>query len=144
MRTTIDIPDDASHRSYRDIVAMIEGADLPASVAKRSLETFHVLAVAEGKIHGVPTDDVHFHEVGAVDAIGVAGCWWRPPAYWTRSPWAGKRILNGRPVVDGALLGAGPPTVAQAATPGTPALPTSFGRPIRPAAKTPTSIPSRS
>jgi predicted dehydrogenase len=43
-------------------------------------------------------------ELGAVGAIGIAGTWWRPPAYWNRTPWAGKRILQGRPVIDGALL----------------------------------------
>ena len=43
-------------------------------------------------------------DLGEVHSIGVAGTWWRPPAYWARSPWAGKRILQGRPVADGALL----------------------------------------
>jgi predicted dehydrogenase len=42
--------------------------------------------------------------LGPVESIGIAGTWWRPPAYWHRTPWAGKRVLDGRPVIDGALL----------------------------------------
>lgn len=44
--------------------------------------------------------------LGEVEAIGVAGTWWRPPTYWVRSPWSGRRLLDGRPVIDGALLNA--------------------------------------
>lgn len=65
----IDIPDAATHRTYRDVVGIIETADLPPAVRDRALETFKILAVAEGKIHGVAPDDVHFHEVGALDTI---------------------------------------------------------------------------
>ena len=65
----IEIPDTATHRSYREIVQMIRGADLSTAVRQRALDTFEVLAVAEGKIHGIEVDDVHFHEVGALDTI---------------------------------------------------------------------------
>lgn len=44
--------------------------------------------------------------LGEIEAIGVAGTWWRPPSYWVRSPWSGKRFLNGNAVIDGALLNA--------------------------------------
>ena len=65
----IGIPDVAAHRSYRDIVQMIRGADLRERVRDRALDTFEILAIAESKIHGVTTDQVHFHEVGALDTI---------------------------------------------------------------------------
>ena len=65
----IDIPDDASNRSYGDIVKMIRETDLPERVRGRALDTFEILAVAESKIHGVIKDQVHFHEVGALDTI---------------------------------------------------------------------------
>lgn len=42
-------------------------------------------------------------ELGAVRGIGVFGAWVRPRRYWTRSPWAGRRQLHGRPVVDGVV-----------------------------------------
>lgn len=57
------------HRGYRDIVQMIENSDLSANVKEISLNMFKRIGEAEGKIHGVPLDDVHFHEVGAVDSI---------------------------------------------------------------------------
>lgn len=40
-------------------------------------------------------------EIGAVSHIGVAGTWVRATSYFARAPWAGKRLLDGRPVVDG-------------------------------------------
>ncbi|BEL02222.1 Gfo/Idh/MocA family oxidoreductase [Actinoplanes sichuanensis] len=36
--------------------------------------------------------------------IGVTGAWWRPDTYYQRAPWAGKRLVDGRPVLDGALV----------------------------------------
>ena len=56
-------------RSWSDIRDLIEGSGLPAEVKSRSLAIFSKLAEAEGKIHGVAPEDVHFHEVGAVDSI---------------------------------------------------------------------------
>ncbi|MBP1968561.1 uncharacterized protein (TIGR00299 family) protein [Virgibacillus natechei] len=57
------------HRSYRDIVKLIESADFPEQVKDMALKIFKKIGEAEGKIHGVPLADVHFHEVGAVDSI---------------------------------------------------------------------------
>lgn len=61
--------DDHRHRAWRDIRALLEGADLPERVRARSLAVFALLAEVEAKIHGVDVDDVEFHEVGAVDSI---------------------------------------------------------------------------
>jgi uncharacterized protein (TIGR00299 family) protein len=58
-----------AHRSFREIRALIESSGLSAWARGKSVETFHKLAVAEGKIHGQHPDDVHFHEVGAIDSI---------------------------------------------------------------------------
>lgn len=57
------------HRSHREIVSMIERSDLGDGVKRRATEIFARIAAAEAKIHGVPVDEVHFHEVGAVDSI---------------------------------------------------------------------------
>ncbi len=57
------------HRTFREIRAMIEAATLPGDVARRAVAVFARLAEAEGKVHGRPPDEVHFHEVGAVDSI---------------------------------------------------------------------------
>ena len=57
------------HRAYRDIRALIESSELSDGVKRRSLAIFHRIAVAEAKIHGTTPDDIHFHEVGALDSI---------------------------------------------------------------------------
>ncbi len=57
------------HRHWRDIRAAIEGSALPAAVRGHATGIFAALAVAEGRVHGVPADDVVFHEVGAVDSV---------------------------------------------------------------------------
>ena len=56
-------------RSWSGIRRLIERSRLSAAVKDRSLAVFSKLADAEGKIHGVAPEDVHFHEVGAVDSI---------------------------------------------------------------------------
>jgi uncharacterized protein (TIGR00299 family) protein len=63
-------------RNYREIRVLLENSSLVAEVKARALAVFHRVAVAEGKIHGVPTEDVGFHEVGAADSIAdiVAAC----------------------------------------------------------------------
>ena len=69
MRVKFTIPDGVPHRSHSDIVTMIQNSSLPPQVVSRSLRTFQILATAEAKVHGTDIDSVHFHEVGALDAI---------------------------------------------------------------------------
>ncbi|MFJ7727942.1 LarC family nickel insertion protein [Neobacillus sp. NPDC097160] len=57
------------HRAYKDIVKLIEGAGLDDSVKETALKIFKRIGEAEGLIHGIPLEKVHFHEVGAVDSI---------------------------------------------------------------------------
>jgi pyridinium-3,5-bisthiocarboxylic acid mononucleotide nickel chelatase len=57
------------HRGFTDIHQMIESSSLSSWVKEKSIEAFRKLAEAEGKIHGLPPEKVHFHEVGAVDSI---------------------------------------------------------------------------
>jgi len=56
-------------RHYSEIVRLLEGAKLDAAVRSRALAIFEALGRAEARVHGVALDKVHFHEVGAVDAI---------------------------------------------------------------------------
>jgi uncharacterized protein (TIGR00299 family) protein len=65
----IEASDDHAHRAYGEIRALVERADLPESARSRSLDAFARLAKVEGRIHGVPPDDVHFHELGSVDTL---------------------------------------------------------------------------
>ncbi len=63
-------------RDFAAIHALISASSLSDWVKEKSFAVFHRIAVAEGKIHGLPPDKVHFHEVGAVDSIVdiVGGC----------------------------------------------------------------------
>jgi pyridinium-3,5-bisthiocarboxylic acid mononucleotide nickel chelatase len=64
-----DLVSTGGHRTYRDIVQLIDESDLSDFTKKHSLGVFRRLAVAEAKVHGCSIDDVHFHEVGALDSI---------------------------------------------------------------------------
>jgi len=56
-------------RTHAEIRGLIERSDLSAFVKKRALAIFQRIAIAEGKIHGIAPEKVHFHEVGAFDSI---------------------------------------------------------------------------
>ena len=57
------------HRHLKHIVEILDGSSLPATVIDRAKRIFTRLAEAEAAVHGSTVDRVHFHEVGAVDAI---------------------------------------------------------------------------
>lgn len=57
------------HRRLRDIESMLGAAELPDTVKNAARETFRLLAEAEAAVHGTTPDQIHFHEVGAVDSI---------------------------------------------------------------------------
>jgi uncharacterized protein (TIGR00299 family) protein len=57
------------HRGLRDIYEIIDESRLKPKVKEKSKEAFLKLARAEGKIHGKSPEEIHFHEVGAVDSI---------------------------------------------------------------------------
>jgi uncharacterized protein (TIGR00299 family) protein len=58
------------HRHWSSIRDQIDAADLPERARQRAQLAFEKLAIAEGRIHGIEPEQVHFHEVGAIDAIG--------------------------------------------------------------------------
>ena len=66
------------HRNYADICTIIDRLDSNARVKELAKRMFRIVAEAESKAHGLPIDQVHFHEVGAIDSIvdiiGVAVC----------------------------------------------------------------------
>src|SRR4029450_8974575 len=63
-------------RNFNEIRDLIARSSLSDWVKQKSIAVFHRVAVAEGKVHGKTPDQVHFHEVGAVDSIVdiVGGC----------------------------------------------------------------------
>ncbi len=63
---------DAEHvhgRSLTEIRQLIQSSSLAAPVKHTAIRTFELLGASEARIHNVPVDEIHFHEVGAVDAI---------------------------------------------------------------------------
>ncbi len=68
-RVRVSGEDGEPRRRLADIQGIINGSALSPEVKGKSLEIFSNLALAEAKIHGVTPEEVHFHEVGAVDAI---------------------------------------------------------------------------
>ncbi len=57
------------HRRLSDITCLIDESGLSNAVKQKASAMFRLLAEAEGKVHGVTPEEVHFHEVGAVDSI---------------------------------------------------------------------------
>ena len=77
LQLQVDAPDSKKHRHYPEIVRMLEGGRLPERVFRRAFATFELLGRAEALAHGVPIEKVHFHEVGALDAIiDIVGTAW--------------------------------------------------------------------
>ncbi|MCR4667009.1 MAG: LarC family nickel insertion protein [Desulfovibrio sp.] len=65
----VRLPEEHMHRTCSDILGIIEGSVLSEEGKNLSVQTFQILARAEGAVHGVDPKDVHFHEVGALDSI---------------------------------------------------------------------------
>ncbi len=69
LKFDVQVNDHHTHRHYAGIDTMIAGSALADPVKETSRRIFRRLAEAEAKVHGVAVEDVHFHEVGAVDSI---------------------------------------------------------------------------
>jgi len=68
-RVEVNLNHQGPHRHLKDIEGLIQQAQLPPQVQDWSLAIFRRLAEAEGAVHGIAPEQVHFHEVGATDAI---------------------------------------------------------------------------
>lgn len=62
-------PHEQAHRHRSDLVNIIAAAGLPDHIEERAVVVVDALAQAESKVHNVPVEQIHFHEVGAVDTI---------------------------------------------------------------------------
>jgi pyridinium-3,5-bisthiocarboxylic acid mononucleotide nickel chelatase len=89
LKLDFDICDEETERSWRDIRDMINSSGLAGSIAEKAIDIFSLLASAEAKVHGVQVDDIHFHEVGAIDSIfdivGISAAidWFNPDVIYT-------------------------------------------------------------
>jgi len=68
-RAIVKVQDSDHERHLSDILRMLSESPIDENVVKTSGEVFMALAEAEGKVHGIEPDKVHFHEVGALDSI---------------------------------------------------------------------------
>jgi uncharacterized protein (TIGR00299 family) protein len=78
-RLLLELPHEHAHRHLHHVVQIIEGTGVAPEVRDRAVHAFTLLAEAEADVHGTTVEKVHFHEVGALDAIvdilsAVAGC----------------------------------------------------------------------
>ncbi|HWV57191.1 MAG TPA: nickel pincer cofactor biosynthesis protein LarC [Longimicrobiales bacterium] len=68
-RVRFELPHEHAHRHLSDVLRIIERSGAPSSARDRASDAFRRLASAEAEIHGTSIEKVHFHEVGALDAI---------------------------------------------------------------------------
>jgi uncharacterized protein (TIGR00299 family) protein len=68
-RAKVEIGPEHSHRHLTDLLKIINDSQLSAAVKDRASSIFSLLAEAESEVHDVPVERIHFHEVGALDAI---------------------------------------------------------------------------
>lgn len=77
LKFEVEVSEPQPERHLGEIRAMIERAGLPPTVTANAIEIFTALAEAEAKVHRTTPEEVHFHEVGAVDSIiDIVGAAW--------------------------------------------------------------------
>ncbi len=88
------------NRTWRNIKELISNSHLENKLKKIIYEVFESLAIAEGKVHGIKSEDVHFHEIGAIDSlvdiIGVCAAlnYLNPKKVYCNEPMLGKGFVQ--------------------------------------------------
>ena len=92
--------DQSTKRDWSNIKNLIMNAELEKKLKKRIYDVFESLAIAEGKVHGINSEDVHFHEIGAIDSlvdiIGVCTAieYLKPKKVFCNEPTLGKGFVQ--------------------------------------------------
>jgi hypothetical protein len=79
-RVRFELPEQPPSRGLSEVLEVVDRSPTPSGVREKAGAVFRRIAEAEAAIHGVEVDEVHFHEVGALDSIldvvgGLAGAW---------------------------------------------------------------------
>jgi uncharacterized protein (TIGR00299 family) protein len=103
------------HRRLGDILGLIEASRLEPDVKARATALFRRLAEAEAAVHGTTPDEVHFHEVGAIDSIvdvvgAVVGLHWLRAQRFVASP---LNLGSGTVTIDHGTFAVPPPATAR-------------------------------
>ena len=69
VKVEVEIFDQLTKRNWQSIRKIIIQSSLEKKLQKIILKVFESLAVAEGKVHGINPEDVHFHEIGSIDSL---------------------------------------------------------------------------
>ena len=69
IKVEIENLDKTTKRTWRSIKDLILNSKLEKQLRKRIYDVFEFLAIAEGKVHGINPENVHFHEIGAIDSL---------------------------------------------------------------------------
>jgi pyridinium-3,5-bisthiocarboxylic acid mononucleotide nickel chelatase len=94
-KVDFDIPPQPHGRGIREIRDIVARSEAPARVRALADEAFTAIATCEGAIHGMPPEDVHLHEVGAVDAIlDVVGAVWGFEMLGVREVYCGPVVVG--------------------------------------------------
>ncbi len=104
-----------AHRGLRQILGLLEGSSLTGPVKERAASLFRRLAEVEASVHGTTPDEVHFHEVGAVDSIvdvvgAVIGLGWLDAERVVASP---LNVGAGTVSMSHGVVGVPPPATAR-------------------------------
>ncbi len=62
-------PSEQPQRGYNELAAIVQGAELPVPIQQQALAALRLLAETESTVHHIPVEQIHFHEVGAVDTL---------------------------------------------------------------------------
>ena len=102
-KLTVTLPHEHAHRGLSDITRIIDASSLSPGVSVLAKNTFAKLAAAEAKVHGTTVEKVHFHEVGALDAIlDIVGFFALAEALGVESFYYTTLALGARGTVQGA------------------------------------------
>ena len=102
-------------RNWKNIKQIILNGRLEEKLKQRIYEVFESLAIAEGKVHGIKPEDVHFHEIGAIDSlvdiVGVCAAlhYLNPEKVFCNEPMLGKGFVQ----TEHGKLSVPPPAVVE-------------------------------